>query len=443
MKHNPVYILVYFALVCTDNSTISSAASIPKTGCYQCNTLMCRDWRHNLEEKCSGTKADCGSCISGYSAQSQQDKCEESRKITVHNYQTRFIPNGASVILPCTFLENVNCVWQRRGMHLDIKGRYKYIGNVNEAKTIRNCSIQIEPYVADIDYGKWTCESMSTSVQYGEIASTVNLINDDKVKIYEGRDVVVHAQLGESLIIKCSFNKFIDCGWTRNSHQVDIRGRYSYVNGNGRNTEDCTIRINSISEIDFNTWQCESMADSSHWAIHSTTVHLIHVQVQTPSIVIKPEKTTALLGGEAIFECTFDADVLCHWHRNGNEVEIVGSYRYIEEGHSGVRRNCGIKIANMTDADVGEWKCYYEGSPAVNQTNQNAWLTVIPEPTTTRVTPKSNNMNPKNLNSQGITNNMDNGSESHTIPLETSTIVKILILVSVLMHWYHNVYKFN
>jgi len=350
----------------------------PITGCYSCDTIMTREWRHDLPDKCLGTKQDCGDCLAGYYAHKDGEKCSIlTSGITVKNHQTTFLPNGASVIIPCLFNENVDCVWQRRGQHVAIGNRYQLkIGNGLRTK---DCSIQIAKFNNNIDYGEWTCESMADSSSNSKTQVVVNLSNE-RVKTIKSSYKTAHVKSEDTIILNCHFNETrnIDCAWTRNENHLDISGRYSYLNSKGSDTKDCTIKISKVKQIDFGIWHCESMADSRYGAMHATDVKLI--QVQPPSLRSSPENVTAFIGDNAVLNCLYDANVVCNWKHNQTEpLTSKEIYSFTEKDHFGERRICSVKIENVKHTDAGEWTCNYEGSPFVDLTKQSIWLTVQPK----------------------------------------------------------------
>ena len=95
--------------------------------------------------------------------------------ISVYNSGTAFVPNTeVTLYIRCEFQRNVDCAWRRRGNHVEIGNRYGFSGQGIGINT-RDCSIKIQPFNANIDYGEWMCESMADSSSEAEVGTVVNL----------------------------------------------------------------------------------------------------------------------------------------------------------------------------------------------------------------------------------------------------------------------------
>lgn len=55
---------------------------------------------------------------------------------------------------------------------------------------------------------------------------------------------------------------------------MDISRRYTFLNGNGKNTTDCTIKITEFNHFDDGRWSCETFVNENNGALHSTNVRL-------------------------------------------------------------------------------------------------------------------------------------------------------------------------
>jgi len=142
-----------------------------KTGCFPCKTSLNRQWKESNIENCSGRNDDCGQCIEGYEFDSPGVTCNPKSSITVSQSGVAFIPNASQVItLTCKFSKPVDCVWLRRENHLEIGGRYTYLNDHNGINTM-DCSITIDPFVYNIDYGKWECTDFADSSHVASLPS--------------------------------------------------------------------------------------------------------------------------------------------------------------------------------------------------------------------------------------------------------------------------------
>ncbi|GAB6029525.1 hypothetical protein CHUAL_005275 [Chamberlinius hualienensis] len=161
--------------------------------------------------------------------------------------------------LQCTFSVPVHCSWKRNGQPIHISDRYSYIEpreSINEKH--QNCSIKITN-VDHVDFASWSCEYKSDDGDADAIIdfATATIQQDTEIK----KDDSAYER-GSRPQLNCKFDEDVDCFWQRDNTEVTIGGRYKYVNGNGKNTKDCSIEISNLSENDIGEWKCIRPGDS-------------------------------------------------------------------------------------------------------------------------------------------------------------------------------------
>lgn len=75
--------------------------------------------------------------------------------------------------------------------------------------------------------------------------------------------------IGETAILRCTFNKEVDCHWRRRGYDLEVAYKYTYVDTrqNGQRTKDCSIKMHSFDDIDAGQWQCHGQEVVSRNAV--------------------------------------------------------------------------------------------------------------------------------------------------------------------------------
>ncbi|GAB6021597.1 hypothetical protein CHUAL_004184 [Chamberlinius hualienensis] len=136
-----------------------------------------------------------------------------------------------------------------------------------------------------------------------------------------------------SRIYKCKFRLKVDCLWQKDGKTFSLKSyNFSYINGNGINTKDCSITGSNYTVASkFDNLQCIGMTQLR------------------PVIEISAAK----------LNCKSKERVSCSWKRNDQFVIIKGRYRYID-GHNGSDvSDCSIEIFDIQLIDQGKWTCFH------------------------------------------------------------------------------------
>lgn len=100
-------------------------------------------------------------------------------------------------------------------------------------------------------------------------------------------EVIVHpdnatVKNGNTVVLKCSFNMAVDCGWQRNGSTMGLKEEeYHFINqNNGRNTENCDIQIKFNYRRDATAWQCFKYTSyNDNMTAHSNVAYLTKYQL--------------------------------------------------------------------------------------------------------------------------------------------------------------------
>ncbi|GAB6021596.1 hypothetical protein CHUAL_004183 [Chamberlinius hualienensis] len=123
----------------------------------------------------------------------------------------------------CKLGIKVDCLWQKDGQTFSLKF-YNYAYTSGNGKNTEDCSI--------------------TGPSHENATKFENLQQDSGAKLY------------------CKSKGRVICSWKRNGDIVIINDRYNYIGGhNGRDVNDCSIKINKIQPIDQGKWLCYRKAD--------------------------------------------------------------------------------------------------------------------------------------------------------------------------------------
>lgn len=354
--------------------------------------------------KCVKDPEKCGKCKLGFSETDLDNGCKAVKPQIIKSPKTGIIvESGANVTLLCIFNTEVNCFWMRKGYDLEIGGRYRYVDGHN-GYNAKDCSLQITDF-KDLDYGNWQCGSMSDANKEGVVSEETWLKRYRRI-ITSPTNITT--QIGENVTLNCTFNTVVDCAWLRRSHNLEIAGRYKYVDAtkNGSNTTDCSLRFN-FQTIDDGKWQCSSMSDSTRGGIISDEIWIterkgdvcvscenfnrrtlinhpcpnhsrhcgdcnngfqensksecVPVNDPIPQCVAPPNADLdVVIGSSATLICAFNTLVDCIWWKDGAETEIENRYRYLSrfDGASEeYSRNCSIQIVPVEVTDLGQWSC--------------------------------------------------------------------------------------
>ncbi|GAB6025641.1 hypothetical protein CHUAL_011366 [Chamberlinius hualienensis] len=134
---------------------------------------------------------------------------------------------------------------------------------------------------------------------------------------------------------KCQFKWKVDCVWQNNDGSTVIieYSKFSYVTGNGWNTNDC-----SISTLDVQT------------AMKIPNMHCIGLPTMFKDRTVS--ETSIKL------DCTSEDHVNCTWKTHDHFLRVGSRYKYID-GHNGINvTDCSITINNISSIDEGQWMCY-------------------------------------------------------------------------------------
>jgi len=265
---NIIWIIVL--IVVQESQVVNQAPQ----GCFRCSDFN----RKDSGENCVTNHKDCGDCLTGFrnTTTSYEDACERIilPQLIAQPPSKVYVSEGKRLNLTCTFRPQdlVECVWLRRGYHLEIDNRYKYINAKNGYKT-SDCSITITDIKPMSDLGLWQCGSMADSTTDGVMSDEIQLILEEHF-IQEPNNTSV--QLGSNTTLHCIFDKEVDCVWLRNGFQLEISNRYDYISDkNGKMTKDCSIYIRNVTQWDKGKWTCGSMADAHRDGLMSKEVNLI------------------------------------------------------------------------------------------------------------------------------------------------------------------------
>lgn len=68
---------------------------------------------------------------------------------------------------------------------------------------------------------------------------------------------VTLTEINQTITLTCFFSTYGNCAWRRNNIPLEITRRFSYIQLNGKNVKDCSIKIENTELEDFNgTWTC-------------------------------------------------------------------------------------------------------------------------------------------------------------------------------------------
>jgi len=83
------------------------------------------------------------------------------------------ISKGSTILLQCFFNDKVNCAWVRRGILVNLGERYKY--EVENGVDTKDCTLMINNFNPDMDFGEWKCESLGDDNTVSKTGSLVQL----------------------------------------------------------------------------------------------------------------------------------------------------------------------------------------------------------------------------------------------------------------------------
>jgi hypothetical protein len=97
----------------------------------------------------------------------------------------------------------------------------------------------------------------------------------------------------ENIILECTFNKSVQCGWQRRGVLINPGERYAYIYANGKDTYNCSLRINNVQELDLGEWICETLGTSETKSELGSIVQITRKNPYGSKITtIKAEKLT-------------------------------------------------------------------------------------------------------------------------------------------------------
>lgn len=205
------------------------------------------------------------------------------------------VAEGANTQLLCVFSDNVDCAWYKSNLAVEISDRYSYIDG-NGINTT-SCTIVISS-IGTGDVGDWYCGNKGGSNESPiksksawltlQPAFDNNVFKDDLLgakAISQGPDNVT-TLAGQDVQLVCIFTENVNCSWHKGDFNVEINDRYTYTNGRGINTIDCTIAISDVNaEYDSGIWYCSSQGSSVESPVKSNSAWLTVVTATvTPSV---------------------------------------------------------------------------------------------------------------------------------------------------------------
>lgn len=66
---------------------------------------------------------------------------------------------------------------------------------------------------------------------------------------------------GGTVTLQCFSDLMDDCLWTRRGFPTKISGRYYFVESDRRYSDDCSVKIKQVEDIDAGHWSCQIYAD--------------------------------------------------------------------------------------------------------------------------------------------------------------------------------------
>jgi hypothetical protein len=81
-------------------------------------------------------------------------------------------------------------------------------------------------------------------------------------------------EFGDTIMLICTFEKPVNCGWSRGGFLLDFERRYTYATGNGSMTTECSMIIRQFQQIDHGEWKCEGLGDSEKPSTLGSSVNL-------------------------------------------------------------------------------------------------------------------------------------------------------------------------
>ncbi|GAB6024311.1 hypothetical protein CHUAL_009002 [Chamberlinius hualienensis] len=105
-------------------------------------------------------------------------------------------------------------------------------------------------------FNRFTCVQL-TFIVFTTIIS-ISQVQSQSLRMLE-TPANVTGKLDESVTLNCKFNKPVTCSWLKNLKTIKIPSdTYSYVNGIsfGAESDDCSIIIHKLSDLDFTQWRC-------------------------------------------------------------------------------------------------------------------------------------------------------------------------------------------
>ncbi|GAB6021594.1 hypothetical protein CHUAL_004182 [Chamberlinius hualienensis] len=138
----------------------------------------------------------------------------------------------------CKLGIKVDCLWQKDGQTFSLKF-YNYAYTSGNGKNTEDCSI--------------TGPSHENATKFENVQC---------IGLAQLQTIIPSADSGAKLY--CKSKGRVICSWKRNGDIVIINDRYNYIGGhNGRDVNDCSIKINKIQPIDKGKWICYRKADDN------------------------------------------------------------------------------------------------------------------------------------------------------------------------------------
>jgi len=100
-------------------------------------------------------------------------------------------------------------------------------------------------------------------------------------------------------------------------------------------------------------------------------VHANPVPSKINSKPFKPnENATVAKGSTVVLQCYFNSNVNCAWVRSGILLIIGQRYNY-QEGNGENTKDCSLLIENLSEIDIGEWRCENLGDDSTSSVRRS------------------------------------------------------------------------
>lgn len=245
-------------------------------------------------------------------------------EIIVESQRNVVISKGTNVVLKCLLSDIDICMWSLNGPRLPDNPRYKYSHLDPEQE--KDCTMEISNF-EEKDVGEWKCNiykrhdshdpdevkrfwlflrgewlgfTLRNNIWFTKYHWMLKIVyyihsmcrlfafyfhpekyltiffslEPQVLMVNESEKALI--PYGKPVILLCNFKKEVDCGWTRPGLALGYPMTGSYLNTgqNGRNTKDCSFRIDRFQDNDVGDWQCSGKETNSGKKVSNSPLSL-------------------------------------------------------------------------------------------------------------------------------------------------------------------------